>query len=152
MAILRARSMNNAELRREIVAVARRSASNLRNDPTSRAALAELLRRHGPQGLARTLWQYVRERTNYRAESGEQRVRYPAALLREGVGDCKSTAIFIASMLDAAGVPAGVRFVQTPGRPWFGHVYAITPGAGPVDPLLSFGSEVDYLRREDHNL
>lgn len=152
MALLRARTMSNAELRREIVAVAERAAAAIDGNPESAAALRALLRRHGPEQLARILWQYVRQRTRYIAESGTQRVRYPAALLREGVGDCKSTGIFLASMLRAAGVPVLLRFVQTHGRPWYGHVYAVAPGVGPVDPLLPFGTEVDYLRREDHNL
>lgn len=144
--------MNNAGLRREIVAVARRAAEAIERNPESAAAVRSLARRHGPEDLARILWEYVRRRTRYHAESGVQRVRYPAALLREGVGDCKSTGIFLSSMLKAAGVPVVLRFVQTHGRPWYGHVYAVAPGIGPVDPLLPFGTEVDYLRREDHNL
>lgn len=144
--------MSNADLRREIVAVGRRAVQAIRSNPESRREIHALAERHGPEQLARILWRYVRERTRYRAESGTQRVRYPAALLREGIGDCKSTGIFIASMMAAAGIPVVLRFVQTPGRPWYGHVYAVADGIGPVDPLLPFGTEVEYLRREDHNL
>lgn len=144
--------MSNAELRREIVHVGRRAVEAIERNPEAMRALRTLARRHDPEQLARILWEYVRQRTRYIAESSTQRVRYPAALLRERVGDCKSTAIFLGSMLRAAGVPVVLRFIQTTGRPWFGHVYAVADGIGPVDPLLSFGTEVEYLRREDHNL
>lgn len=144
--------MSNRELRGEIVNVARTAARNIKRDPAAREAVRELAERHGPEHLARILHEYVTERTRYRAENAVQRVRYPSAFVRQRIGDCKSTAIFLASMLDAAGVPVALRFVQTPGRPWFGHVYAVAPEIGPVDPLLSFGTEVAYLRREDHNL
>lgn len=144
--------MDNAALRREIVNVARRAAASLRADPVAADALAELIDRHGAEGLARLLHTYIVERTRYRAEGATQRVRYPAALLRERVGDCKSTAVFIASKLAASGVPVALRFIQTPGRSWYGHVYAYAPGIGPIDPLLPFGSEVRYIRNLDQYL
>lgn len=144
--------MTNAQLRREIVTVARTAARNINLDATARDAIRELADRHPPEELARILHEYVTDRTAYRAENRTQRVRYPAAFVRQGIGDCKSTAIFLASILHAAGVPVLVRFVQTAGRPWYGHVYAVALGIGPVDPLLPFGSEVAYLRREDHTL
>ena len=152
MGTLRARSMTNAQLRREIVTVARRAATNINLDATARNAIRELADGHPPEELARLLHSYIVNRTEYRAENRTQRVRYPAAFVRQRIGDCKSTAIFLASMLHAAGVPVLLRFVQTPGRPWYGHVYAVALGIGPVDPLLPFGSEVSYLRREDYTL
>lgn len=144
--------MNNAGLRREITQVARRAVRSLRANPEARAALAELAGRYDARNLARVLHAYVQQRTRYHAEAYTQRVRYPAALLRERVGDCKSTAVFIASKLAAAGVPVVLRYVVTPGRSWYGHVYAYVPGVGAVDPLLPFRTEVDYIRHLDDHI
>lgn len=141
--------MDNAQLRREITTVARTAARNIASDPDALAAVRELRARHGAEGMARVLHAYINERTRYRAEGATQRVRYPRAMLRERVGDCKSTAVFIASKLAAAGVPVVLRYVQTPGRSWYGHVYAYAPGIGPVDPLLPFGTEVAFTRHLD---
>lgn len=106
-----------------------------------------------PRGLdrdqaARMLWQYMRQRVKYGAEppSG-QVVRYPSATVKQRKGDCKSSAVFIASAARAAGHRAALRFVKQRAPHW-SHVYAVVDGV-PVDPLLPFGTEVVYSRKMD---
>lgn len=94
-----------------------------------------------PEDAARIAHQYVRQCTDYLADRDAQYIRTPHAYVREKIGDCKSTAIFIAALARAAGHDAALKFVKHPGRSHFGHVYALVDGV-PVDPLLPFGSEV----------
>lgn len=83
-------------------------------------------------------WQYVRQCTTYAAERGTQTVRMPWAFVRLGVGDCKTTAVFIASICRAAGLPTQIRFTSNAEGRYYTHVFAIIQGK-PVDPLLEFG-------------
>jgi hypothetical protein len=78
-------------------------------------------------------------------EGDDQTIRLPSALVREGRGDCKSTAVFIASMCKAAGRSVALRFTQAEGSDQYGHVYAVVDGV-PVDPLLRFGTEILCLQ------
>lgn len=93
-------------------------------------------------------WNYVRECTTYQAERGIQTVRMPWAFVALGVGDCKTTAVFIASLCRAAGLPTKVRFVSTTDSQQYGHVFAVIRGV-PVDPLLEFGTAPQSLRSQD---
>lgn len=95
--------------------------------------------------------QYVKHRTRYVREMGDQVIRTPKAFIRTGVGDCKTTALFIATLSKAAGHRVVLRFVVYPGRDHFGHVYAVVDGV-PHDPLLDIGQECVYLRRKDVHL
>lgn len=103
-----------------------------------------------PQGLDADdapglMYQYVVNETVYSPDRTDQFIRTPHAFVRDGIGDCKSTAIFIGAMCLAAGWPVQLRFVALPGRDYFGHVYAIVAGV-PVDPLLPYGREVLHWR------
>lgn len=93
-------------------------------------------------------WRYVRDCTEYVAERGTQVVRTPWAFVREGVGDCKSTAVFIGSLSKAAGQSVKMRFACLPGSEYYGHVYAVINGV-PYDPLLPVGAECVALSRLD---
>lgn len=86
-------------------------------------------------------WELIRARTWYERDRGGQWVRLPSALIRDRVGDCKSTAVTIAALAAAAGWPVVLRFVGYRDRPYLSHVYAVVDGV-PVDPLLPFGSQV----------
>lgn len=66
---------------------------------------------------------FLRERVTYKEDGlSEQVIQLPTALFDSKIGDCKSFALFIASVLTAAGISNGFRFVAyTPGE--FTHVY-----------------------------
>jgi hypothetical protein len=97
----------------------------------------------------RLLHEYLQKRTRYFAEpSHRQIVRLPSALVKQKIADCKSTAVFLAAGLRAAGAPAALRFIrQKRGRPW-NHVYVVSDGT-PIDPLFPYGREAVYLERMD---
>lgn len=93
-------------------------------------------------------WRFVRDCTTYVPERDVQTVRTPWAFVREAVGDCKSTAVFIGSLCRAAGLSVVLRFVVLPGCEYFGHVYAVV-GKVPWDPLVVAGGECPSLQRLD---
>ena len=104
-----------------------------------------------PDRLPLLCWLYVRECTDYIPERGVQFVRTPWAFVREQVGDCKSTAVFIGSMCRAAGLPVKLRFAMLPGSDYFGHVWAMINGVD-VDPLLNYGAACFALQTFDVSL
>jgi hypothetical protein len=94
-----------------------------------------------PREHARAMvYEYLRDHSAYFEETDLQVIRMPRALVIDGVGDCKSTAIFAAALLHAAGCRVALRFIRQPGRPWWSHVYAVADGVA-VDPLLPLGHE-----------
>lgn len=127
----------NEGLQQVIVATARGSVGRLQwPDELPRSAAREMC--HA----------YVQERTTYSAEDADQYVRTPWAFVRDGIGDCKSTAIFIGCMCAAAGWDVRLRFVRYHGADHYGHVYAVVGGV-PVDPLLAIGAECVHLQAKD---
>lgn len=101
--------------------------------------------------LPELLHRYVNERTRYRPEKSTQVIRYPSAFVRQAVGDCKSTAVFIAAMGAAAGCRATVVFIRQGGRPYFSHVFATLDGVT-VDPLLPLGTEAPNTGRVEYEV
>lgn len=81
---------------------------------------------------------YIRAYTRYEAEDGIQVIRWPSALVRDRIGDCKSTAVFIGSLAAAAGCVVRLAFIKQQGEPTFSHVYAVVDGVN-CDPLLPLG-------------
>lgn len=103
----------------------------------------ELLRREA----AEIMHGYAASEVEYIAENGTQMIRGPWVTMRHRRGDCKSTAVLIASMCAAAGRKVQLKFLQYDDRngDHWAHVYAVVDGT-PVDPLLQFGEEFTYLR------
>ena len=94
-----------------------------------------------PKGDLRAMvHRYLADHSTYREEMDLQVVRLPRALVVQGIGDCKSSAVFAFALLGAAGYPVALRFVKQPNRPWWSHVYALAGGVA-VDPLLPLGAE-----------
>lgn len=97
----------------------------------------------------RIVHQYIRERIRYKAEPpSDQVVRLPSATVKEGVADCKSTAVFIAGAAAAAGHHVVLRFIKQNGGPAWSHVYAVVDGV-PVDPLMRYGAEAVSSQAKD---
>jgi len=92
---------------------------------------------------------FVRSRVDYIADrsADDQRIRAPWVTLREGRGDCKSTAVLIYALADIAGFPAWLRFYDQRGHGW-DHVVAVVDGI-PVDPLLELGDQVAAVSIRD---
>jgi len=108
-------------------------------------------------GLARAeapvlCWLFVRHFTRYEEEGPEaQQIRLPWRFVADGVGDCKSQAIYTAAVCAASGCRVALRFATLPGDEEPGHVYAVVDGV-PVDPLLEFGKECAYIAAVDYPL
>jgi hypothetical protein len=119
-----------------------------------RAAVVALPLVRWPVGLPRDqapelVWRYMTSR-RYVEEMELQVIRLPRAFVLDSSHDCKSSAVFAAAMLNAAGYNVVLRFVTQPERWWWSHVYCVADGV-PVDPLLPLGREVSYLQRFDYN-
>lgn len=69
---------------------------------------------------------YMVMNTRYMVDrDGEQLIKSPARLIADGVGDCKSYTMFIASCLHCLGIPCKVRFVNFDGGSQYTHVYPV---------------------------
>lgn len=129
--------VSNAQLIGDVVAAARESARCVRGGLDRATA-------------GRQCWDYVRAATRYHAETPDaQLVRLPWRFVADGVGDCKSQAIFVAALCAASGCTVVLRFVTLPNDSAPGHVYAVVDGI-PVDPLLEYGQECPYIRASDY--
>lgn len=137
--IMRARAVENPELRKLVVRHARQASRTVGRLDVDRLDLPFVL------------WRYVHDLVPYVEDGDLQSIRRPAALIFGMSGDCKSTAVFIGSLAKAAGADVVIRFAEYPGTPWYSHVYAVVDGTV-ADPLLEFGAEQPYLRCEDHDL
>lgn len=137
---MRAGDVSNRSLVLEICAAARRAL------PT--VYWPDDLPRSDARAIVHT---WLADHSRYFEEQGLQVIRLPRALVREGVGDCKSSAVFAAAMLHAAGYPVLLRFIKQPDRPWWSHVYAVADGVA-VDPLLPLGREAERTAHLDYRL
>lgn len=86
-----------------------------------------------------SIFWYVVENVRYLEDPGNnQYIKTPARLLADGVGDCKSMAIFIASCLRCLHIPCVLRFVSFTNKPIYTHVYVVAEYAGSeiiIDPV-----------------
>lgn len=72
------------------------------------------------------IFNYLIHKTRYVVdEPGYQFIKSPARLIEDGVGDCKSMTIFIASCLHCLGIRHTIRFVNFDGGSQYTHVYPI---------------------------
>jgi hypothetical protein len=72
---------------------------------------------------ARYIWQSLKDRVRYKKDDiNAQRIKLPGRLISDGVGDCKSIAVFIAGALTAAKIPNGLIFASYRKGP-YSHVY-----------------------------
>lgn len=68
----------------------------------------------------------------YKADDGHQKIKSPAQLIKDGVGDCKSYSVFIASVLQNLGIPYKYRYADYDRDNDVNHVYIIAqPENGP---------------------
>lgn len=72
------------------------------------------------------IFRYIVDNVTYMADKpGYQYIKSPARLISDGVGDCKSMTIFIASCLHCLGIKHKIRFVNFDGGDQYTHVYCI---------------------------
>lgn len=82
---------------------------------------------NGPNDTAKRLWDFLKS-LRYQADTTlTQKIKLPARLASDGIGDCKSYSLLAAAGMQAAGYPSLFRYSNYDGSPKPSHVYAITP-------------------------
>lgn len=85
---------------------------------------------------ARNVWNFLKHQITYKEDSGlYQHMRLPNALVRTGVGDCKSYSLFAAGIMANLGYPVTFRFAGYSGAKHPGHVY-ILAGTGSSQRII----------------
>lgn len=111
--------------------------------------LNDELRCNSEIATCRKIYDYAIKHVRYEEDpDGEQWVKTPARLIADGVGDCKSIAIFCASCLTCLGIPAMFRFVSfIPNSRNVSHVYVVTESGiiiDPVEQMVNGGDKFNY--------
>lgn len=83
----------------------------------------------------KNIFDYIAKKITYVEDVGEQKVKTPARFLKDGEGDCKSFAIFIASCLRCLNIPAFFRYVSFRENKIPTHVYIVTKAGIIIDPV-----------------
>lgn len=100
------------------------------------AQFASQFRRDTEIDTARAIFDYIILNIRYREDPpGVQWIKTPARLLADAEGDCKSMAIFTASMLYHLGIPFAFRFVSFTPDNNITHVYIVTRTGIIIDPV-----------------
>jgi hypothetical protein len=100
------------------------------------------------------VWRFIKNNIQYEADGvDEQKIKLPARLLSDGVGDCKSMALFAASVLSHY-APVGFRYTSYRDNPTPTHVYCIVDsGRYIVDAVWRYeNSEKKYRTKIDHQM
>ena len=103
-----------------------------------------------------SIFWYVVENVRYKEDPGNnQFIKTPARLLADGVGDCKSMAIFIASCLRCLNIPCVLRFVSFNHKPIYTHVYVVAYDKGDsiiLDPVERVNGKPVFNYAQKFNL
>jgi len=72
----------------------------------------------------KNIWNWLKSNIEYeKDEDDEQIVKYPSKLIHDGTGDCKSLALFSASILSNLNIPFVFRYINQSGGKIPRHVY-----------------------------
>lgn len=75
---------------------------------------------------ANNIWNYLKDNIRYlKDDDNYQVIKYPSALLNDKTGDCKSLALFSASILSNLKIPYVIRYVNQTGGTIPRHVYIV---------------------------
>lgn len=110
------------------------------------AQIVQNLRGYDIDSTCQAIFGYMIDRTYYKLDkSGEQLIKSPARLIKDGCGDCKSYTMFIACCLHCLGIPCKVRFVNFDGGEQYTHVYPVA--------IDEYGNEIimDACELDDDN-
>ncbi len=105
--------------------------------------------------VAENVWNFLKENMHYQADGSEhQKIRLPARLLSDKIGDCKSFALFAASIL-AHYTETGFRYSSYRNDPTPTHVYAIAKDEQGNTIIIdgvwhTFNDEKDFKHHKDH--
>lgn len=81
------------------------------------------------------IFNYLKNNFTYVADGDEQIIKLPSALLNKKVGDCKSYALFTASILENLGIPYSFIYASYNSNPIPQHVYVTTKNGCIIDAV-----------------
>jgi hypothetical protein len=97
---------------------------------------AALKEKHGGniKALLYDVWRFLRHYVSYKADDGHQKIKSPAQLIKDGVGDCKSYSVFIGSVLRNLSISYVYRYADYDQDNDVNHVYIVAypPGSAPI--------------------
>lgn len=118
---------------------------------------AKYLRGKNIEATCYNTWKFLKDYIQYEKDpKGKQWVRRPERLWRDKKGDCKSYAVFIASVLDNLGIKGAFRFISEYPKIEPSHVYVVVKEGRKeiiIDPVLDrFNVEAEYHKKIDYNM
>lgn len=120
--------------------------------------VADQLWNPDPVKMLKDIWSFVKSNIRYKADQpGHEKIKSPARLWADGVGDCKSFSLMLGSILrNYKEIGYSYRFVIYPGQNDYTHVYVIAH-TGSRDYILDsvhskFNDEVKYKKKLDINM
>ena len=75
--------------------------------------------------LFESVWHYLHFDVRYEADKSHQKIKSPAQLVKDGVGDCKSYSVFVASIAQNLGLTYQYKFVDYVGDGIVNHVFPV---------------------------
>jgi hypothetical protein len=81
------------------------------------------------------IFNFLKNDLSYIADGNEQIIKLPSALLKTKVGDCKSYALFTASVLDNLKIPYTITYTSYNENPIPAHVYIVTKSGIIIDAV-----------------
>lgn len=129
-------SGNNSQLQKAIEAAVPAAALQVKS-------IARQFQGESEKQTAKTIFNYLKTRINYKADDSHQKIKLPTALLRTRVGDCKSYALFTAAILENLKIPYKFTYASyNPMNKEPEHVYITTDSGYIIDAVWGkFNSE-----------
>jgi hypothetical protein len=84
---------------------------------------------------SKKIFNFLKNDLSYIADGQEQIIKLPSALLKKKVGDCKSYALFTASVLENLGIPYVITYTSYNENPIPHHVYIVTKNGIIIDAV-----------------
>ncbi len=84
---------------------------------------------------SKKIFNFLKNDLSYIADGNEQIIKLPSALLKTKVGDCKSYALFTASVLDNLKIPYIITYTSYNDNPIPHHVYIVTKNGIIIDAV-----------------
>lgn len=126
--------------------------------PKAKGQMVEFSKRfkgNTDEQTCRNIFNYLMNHFTYVADGEEQIIKLPSALLKKKVGDCKSYALFTASILENLGIPYTITYASYNSNPIPQHVYIVTQKGCIIDAVYGkFNQEKPpiYKYKKDMNV
>ena len=106
--------------------------------PKAKGQMVEFSKRfkgNTEEQTCKNIFNYLMNQFTYIADGEEQVIKLPSALLKKKIGDCKSYALFTASILENLGIPYTIVYTSYNSNPIPQHVYIVTKNGCIIDAV-----------------